>query len=154
MTGGTDLGTPMLGNRNKLYLATSFSWSSPTWNEAETVKEIDYGEEADGKEISSWGSSFIGEELGYEKKTLTLKFARYSADPDIERLLAARRNRTPVIACVASGDIEEADITRSIAAWVVKKRSGANTDDNPDEISFELGLYRPLQYPPVYDVTT
>jgi hypothetical protein len=154
MEAGTDLGTPMLGFRNKLYVATSFSWSSPTWDEAATVKEVDLNKEFAEKEINAFGITTTGVELGYGSETLTVKFANFDGDADRGRFETAFHTQAPMICCVANGDIDDADVRRNIAAWICSKRQGPHKDDDPDETTFELRRYRPLQYPAVWDLTT
>lgn len=157
MDAGTDLGTPILGHHSKLYLAPlddGTDWTTPVFDEVETLIDSDRADTADGKEIMIRGSEYVGEELGKNKQTLELKFAAFSADADRDFLSTRKRTKTPVIVCDATGDITEDGIERSIAAWIVKEEKWPKSKDDPDEVTFVLGLHRPWQFPPVYDVTS
>ncbi len=152
-----DLGTPILGHHSKLYLGIlddAGDWTTPVLDEVETLIDSDRAETADGKEIMIRGADYVGEELGKSKQTLELKFAAFSADDDRDFLLTRQRAKAPVIVCDATGDITEDGIERALAAWIVKEVKWPKSKDDPDEVTFTLGLFRPWQYEPIYDVTS
>lgn len=142
------------GHDKKLYRSTAADYTTPVWDEVDTLASNKISREASGKEYHVRKSNFVGVRPGKTKLGLTIEFADIAGDLDIAAFEAAVENGTPMILAYADGDMDDAGTKYTQAVYSITK---IDTDEPEDDIAkktFEASVTNIESYEPFVDTTT